>query len=193
MPPSPYRPPQLTRRIFRGSTVVRSGILTRHQLHSSAWWRLFPDVYACASLPVTHELRTLAVTRLLLPDAVATGRSAALLWDVGLVEASGDVEVTVPPASRAGHVPGVRLTRRSLSTEERTVRRGIVVTTPLRTALDLGRIRPLEEAVIALDLFLAPGLVFLDEVRAAAAEATGRDCRRIRHAAALADGLAGSP
>jgi hypothetical protein len=35
--------------------------------------------------------------------------------------------------------------------------------------------------------------VFVDELRAAAAVAPGRDCRRIRHAAELADGLAESP
>jgi very-short-patch-repair endonuclease len=172
---------------------VRSGLLTRHQLHSSAWQRLFPDVYACADLTVTHELRTAAVARLLAPGAIATGRSAAVLWDVGLAEATDDVEVTLPPAVRAGHVPGVRVTRRALSGADTTVRRGIPVTIPLRTALDLGRIQPLDDAVIALDRFLAPGLVFTEELRTAAAAATGRDCRRIRRAASLADGLAESP
>ena len=193
MPPSPHRPPQLARRVFRGSAAVREGLLTRHQLHSSAWQRLFPDVYACAALPVTHELRTAAVTRFLLPGAVATARSAAVLWDVGLVDATDDVEVTLPPASRAGDVSGVRVTRRALSGEETTTRRGVAVTTPLRTGLDLGRIRPLEDAVIALDRFLGTGLVFPDELRTAAAAATGRDCRCIRRAAALTDGLAESP
>jgi very-short-patch-repair endonuclease len=193
VPPSPHRPPQLVRRVFRGSTAVRSGLLTRHQVHSSAWQRLFPDVYACTELAVTHELRTAAVTRLLLPGAVATGRSAAVLWDVALAEATDDVEVTLPPAARAGAVPGVRVTRRVLSGSETTTRRGTPVTSPIRTALDLGRIHPLDDAVIALDRFLATGLVFAEELRTAAAGATGRDCRRIRHAASLADGLAGSP
>jgi very-short-patch-repair endonuclease len=173
--------------------MVRSGLLTRHQLQSSAWQRLFPDVYACADLTVTHELRTAAVTRLVVPGAVATARSAAVLWDVGLAEATDDVEVTLPPAVRAGHVPGVRVTRRALPGADTTVRRGIPVTTPLRTALDLGRIVPLDDAVIALDRFLASGLVFAEELRSAAAVATGRDCRQIRRAASLADGLAGSP
>jgi very-short-patch-repair endonuclease len=40
---------------------------------------------------------------------------------------------------------------------------------------------------------LSTGLVFLDEVRAAAILATGRDCRAIRRAVELADGLAESP
>ena len=172
---------------------MRRGLLTRHQLHSSAWQRLFPDVYACADLPVTHELRTAAVVRVLLPGAVASGRSAAVLWDVGLIEAADDVEVTLPASSRAGAVSGVRVTRRVLPKEDTTVRRGTPVTTPLRTALDLGRIEPVDDAVIALDRFLSTGLVFLDEVRAAALRVSGRDCRRIRAALDLADGVAESP
>jgi very-short-patch-repair endonuclease len=162
-------------------------------LHSSAWQRLFPDVYACAFLPLTHELRTAAVTRFLLPGAVATARSAAVLWDVGLVDTTDDVEVTLAPGSRSGAVPGVRVTRRALSIEETIMRRGVAATTPLRTALDLGRIHPLDDAVVALDRFLSTGLLFPEELRTAAALATGRDCRRIRRAAALADGLAESP
>jgi len=31
------RPPRLVGTVFRGSEAVRSGRLTRHQLHSSAW------------------------------------------------------------------------------------------------------------------------------------------------------------
>lgn len=193
MPPTPHRPPSLRGAVFRGSSAVREGLLTRHQLRSSAWQRLFPDVYACAGLTVTHELRTAAVTRYLLPGAIATARSAAVLWDVGLLDATDEVEVTLPAGSRAGAVPGVRVTRRALSGEETTTRRGVAVTTPLRTALDLGRISPVDDAVIALDRFLGTGLVFLGEVREAALLAGGRDCRRIRAAVLLADGLAESP
>jgi very-short-patch-repair endonuclease len=193
MPPRPHRPPELRGRVFRGSAAVRAGLLTRHQLHSSAWQRLFPDVYACADLPVTHELRTAAVTQIVLPGAVASARSAAVLWDVGLAADADDVEVTVPARCRAGAVPGVQVTRRRLATEDATARRGVPLTTPLRTALDLGRLQPGDDAVIALDRFLSTGLVFLDEVRTAAVPATGRDCRRIRAAVNLADGLAESP
>ena len=68
--------------MFRGSAAVASGLLTRHQLHSSAWRRVFPDVYVCSSLEVIHELRAQAVTDLLIPGAVASGRTAAVLWGV---------------------------------------------------------------------------------------------------------------
>lgn len=193
VPPTPHRPRALQGALFRGSSAVGDGLLTRHQLHSSAWRPLFPDVYACAEVPVTHELRTAAVTGFLLPGAVASGRSAAVIWDVGLVDSDDDVEVTLPPGCRGGAVAGVRVTRRALAAEDTTARRGVAVTTPLRTALDLGRIHPVDDAVIALDRFLSTGLVFLDEVRAAALLARRRDCRRIRTALSLADGVAESP
>jgi very-short-patch-repair endonuclease len=142
---------------------------------------------------VTHELRARAATGLLLPGAVASGRTAAALWDVPLAGRDDDVELTVPTMCRARAVEGLQLTRRALDEADVTGRRGVPVTSPLRTAVDLARISPLEEAVVALDRFLAPGLVFLDDVRAAAATVTGRHCRHIRTAAERADGLAGSP
>jgi very-short-patch-repair endonuclease len=179
--------------VFRGSAAVRSGLLTRHQLAGSAWRNLFPDVYACSSLEITHELRARAATRLSLPNAVACGRTAAVLWGVQLAGSDDDVELTVPRECRARTVQGLHLTRRTLSPADVAGRRGVRVTGPLRTALDLARISPTEEAVIALDRFLAPGLVFLHEVRSAAIAVSGRDCRRIRSALALADERAGSP
>ena len=75
MPVPPVRPPELRGKLFRGSQVISAGLLTRSQLRSSAWRRVFPDVWACASLALTHDLRALAAARLLLPDAVVSGRS----------------------------------------------------------------------------------------------------------------------
>jgi very-short-patch-repair endonuclease len=193
VPRPPARPPDLRGTVFRGSLAVGSGRLTRHQIRSSAWRRLFPDVYACSSLEVTHEVRAWAATELLLPGAVVCGRTAAVMWGVDLAGPDDDVECTVPARSGAGVVAGTRVNRRMLSRHDVTRRRDVPVTTPLRTALDLARIRPLDEAVVALDQFLRPGLVFPEEVRAAAALTTGRDCRWIRTAATLADGLAESP
>ena len=75
MPPHPLRPAALRGQVFRGSAAVRDGHLSSAQLRSSAWVRLFPDVYACSSLPVTHRLRTSAAACLLVPRSVVCGRS----------------------------------------------------------------------------------------------------------------------
>lgn len=193
VPRSPARPGALRGKVFRGSTVLRAGTLTRGQLRSSAWQRLFPDVYACASLPVDHRLRARAAARLLLPSAVLSGRSAAVVWGVDLAGPDDDVECVVPPTCRAGTARGLRVTRRTLPPEDVVPKDGVHVTTPLRTALDLARIQPLEDAVIALDQFVRIRRMNLADLRVAAARLTGPGCRAVRAAVAGADGLAQSP
>ncbi len=179
--------------MFRGSHALGAGLLTRAQLRSSAWRRLYPDVYACTSLQLDHAIRAMAVARLLLRGAVVSGRSAAVLWGVDLAGPGDPVSCTVPPLCRSGAFDGVAVTRRALTPDEVTRREFVPVTTPLRTALDLCRTRPLDDAVVDLDRFLGGGSVDLAAVRSAAAGLTGRDCRHVRSVAALADGLAGSP
>ncbi|MQA33834.1 hypothetical protein [Modestobacter roseus] len=188
-----HRPPALRGRVFRGTTAVRAGLVTRRQLDSSPWHRLFRDVYACADLAVTHELRAVAAASVLLPGAVVTGASAAVLWRLDAAGPDDDVELTVPPGTPARAVSGLRVRRARIRPEDLTRRRGVPVTTPERTAVSLGAERPLDEAVVLIDQFAAAGLVDLGDVRAMAAATTGRGCRRARDAAALADGLAGSP
>jgi hypothetical protein len=103
------------------------------------------------------------------------------------------VECTLDPTRRAGAVRGVQVTRRRLPDDDVVQRDGVLVTTPLRTALDLGRVQPPDEAVVCLDQFLRSRLVTLTELRAAAAATTGPGCRGIRRAVDRADGLAQSP
>lgn len=193
MPYAPARPAGLRGRIFRGSAQVRAGRLTKAQLRSSAWRRLFPDVYACASLSVTHARRARAAAALAVPGACVSGRSAAVLWGVPLAGADDDVELTVPPSCRTGSIRGIQVTRRQLADDDVVVQDGVRVTTALRTAIDVARIEPVEEAVVALDRIVGAGLVPLEQVRRAAAELRGPGCRAVRRAAHLADGLAESP
>ena len=194
MPIRPLRPAQLRGRVFRGSSQVAAGRLTKARLRSAAWQRLFRDVYACSSVVVTHEVRAGAAALLLLPGAVASGRSAAVLWGVDAARPGDDVELTLPPGSSTSTVPGIRVRRWALAPEQVTARRGIPVTTPETTAVDLGRTPgPVEESVALVDALVACRATELDAVRAAAAAATGPGCRRARRVVDLADGLAGSP
>ena len=179
--------------MFRGSATVAAGLLTRRQLRSSAWRLLFRDVYACATLPVTHELRAVAAASVLVPAAVVTGRSAAVLWGLPAAGPDDDVELTLPPRATASAVTGVRVRRAALLSDQVTRRRRVAVSTPVATAVSVARTGPLEEAVVFLDQFIASGMVDLDDVRAAAARVTGRGCRRAVEVARLADGLAGAP
>jgi very-short-patch-repair endonuclease len=189
----PFRPSALQGRLFRGSEQVRLGRLTKAQLRSSAWVRLFPDVYACRSLTIDHARRARAVAAFAVPGAVISGRSAAVLWGVDIAGPDDDVECTVAPTCRTGSVRGIRVSRRALPDAEITRRGGVRVTTVERTALDLARTQPLDDAVIALDQFLRAGLVPLNRLRARSAALGGPGCRQVRQAALLADGLAESP
>ena len=150
-------------------------------------------MYACSTLRLDHRLRARAAAALLVPGAVVTGRSAATLWGVELAGADDDVELTLPEGSRAGAVSGLRVTRRALPAEQVSRLAGVRVTTRLRTALDLARIQPVEDAVVCLDRFVVAGKVGLEEVRAVAASMTGLGCRMLRAALDRADGLAESP
>lgn len=186
-------PDDLRHTPFRGSDAVRDGALTAAQLRRYCWRRLFPDVYVHRDVPVTHELRAMAAGRLLLPDDVVTGVSAAALWEIPLASADDDVEVTRWPGGHPVRVPGLRVRRADM--EARTVvrHRGVHLTTPEATAVRLASALPLVEAVAAVDQLVVLAGADLEEVRWLAGTALGPGSRRARRAVALADGLAESP
>ncbi|MFE0592690.1 endonuclease domain-containing protein [Micromonospora echinospora] len=82
MPPPAYRPPALAWQVFRGSDVVRRGLLTADHLRSSAWVRLRHDVYADTRLDRDHALACRAVACRLPAGAAFAGPSAAYLHGV---------------------------------------------------------------------------------------------------------------
>lgn len=162
------------------------------QLRSSAWRSVFRGVYVHRDIPLTHEVRVGAAC-VLLPCAVASGRSAAVLWGVDLAGPEDDVEVTVRSGAHPTRVPGLRVRRAPIPPGHRTCRRGIPVTSPESTAVRLAGLLPGDAAVIAVDQMVDAGHADLGRVRALAAGARGRGAARARTACALADGLAGSP
>ena len=66
-------------------------------------------------------------------------------------------------------------------------------TTVEATAVELAGTGTLEDAVLLVDRLAQERLTNLELVREVAARASGRGCRKVRAAVALADGLAGSP
>jgi hypothetical protein len=173
--------------------MVAAARLTRNELRSTAWQRLFRDVYVCACVKVTHRVRAAAASWELLPGSVVTGRSAAVLWGVDAAADLDDVELTVPPGRKVTAARGVRVRRRHLAADDVTARRRVRVTTPAATALGLARDLPLEEAVVLIDQLIDRRVTDLATVRQAAARASGPGSRQIRKAVDKADGLAQSP
>ena len=193
--PEPTRPTALRGRVFRGRDAVAVGLVTRNQLSSRAWRRLFRDVYADAGLPETHGAAVAGAALIVPRMGVFAGRSAAyLLGAESLVDPATPVEVVVPDATGSDRSSGLRIRRASLpSSDVRSVSR-YLCTTPVRTALDVACLEPLPDSVVALDVLLGRGLVHPDDLAdRAAAMPTGRGVRRARQAVALADGRAESP
>ena len=141
---------------------------------------------------MTHTLVAEAAV-LRLPGAVVTGRSAAVLWGVGLAGPDDDVEVTLPPGSHMVRVLGLHTRRAALPATDVRRRRGLRVSSPATTAIRLASVLPADAAVAAADQLIAAGVVDLETVRQRAAVARGPGSARGRRVVALADGLAGSP
>ncbi|SDO37198.1 hypothetical protein SAMN05660199_01830 [Klenkia soli] len=139
MPVPPAVPPALVGRVFRGSDVVRRGILTAAQLRSSAWRRIRHDVYVDTAVPDTHLVRAAAVALLVPSGAAFGGLTAAALWGVpDLVDADDPVEVVVPTGVRWS--PAADVVVRTAELAGGTERRhGLPVTDRRRTAVDLAR------------------------------------------------------
>jgi len=163
-------PTRLRTQAFRGTDTVAQGLLTRAQLRSSPWRRLFPDVYAHRDVEVTHELRARAAA-LRHPHAVVSGRSAAVLWGVPMAGPADDVELTSFPGGHPVRTSGIRMRRADL--EERHVLRrlGLWVTSPEATAVELASGGDPDRAVAAVDQLVVAGGADLTVVRQLAAAA----------------------
>jgi hypothetical protein len=171
---------------------VADGLLSRRQLAGRSWRRLFHDVYVHRDVPVTHELRARGAT-VLLPGAVVTGRSAAVIWGVALADPADPVEVTLPPRSHMVRVEGLVARRAALAATHVVRRHDIPVSTPAATAVRLAAVLQRDSAVAAVDQLIHTGAVDLEAVRALATICRGPGSARAREVAQLADGLAESP
>lgn len=141
--------------------------------------RLVRGVYVDATVAPDRDLRARALALVVAPQRVVTGRAAAWLYGVGAADPAGRLE-TVAASSRV--VPARDVTEVA----------GLRVTTPVRTALDVGRTLAAEDAVAMLDAFLRDGLVRHRELVAALpGVARMRGNVQLRSLVAMADGRAG--
>ena len=195
VPVPPRRPEALSGRVFRGTWAIERKLLTPAQLRSSAWRSLRRDVYADSRLEVTHRVLAAGVS-LVMPRAGAlAGLTAAASWGApDLVGPEDPVEVVVPPGVRWTPGPGVVVRTAPLDGDVVVGRRGLRLTCRVRTAVDLIRRGPVEDAVVLLDQLVHTGVVGLDDVRCAADRLPrSRGSRQARKVAGLADGFAQSP
>jgi AbiEi antitoxin C-terminal domain len=157
--------------------------------------RVCRDIYVAADAPNTPTLRLAAVSLILPPTAVLSGLSAAWLLGIDVArQPDGPLEVTLPA--------GVTLRGRGIFTPKQAtldtadigLRRGVRVTSPLRTAYDLARRLEVAEAVVTLDALWHRGLVTPDQLMDYAAEHGGlRGVSQISRVVELADRGSDSP
>jgi very-short-patch-repair endonuclease len=127
---------QLAQAGINGSGITR-------RLHSGRLHRVHRGVYAVGHPSLSADGRRLAAVFAGGQGAVLSHRSAAMVWE--LLAAASDVEeITVPgTGGRIRRRPSLIVHRsRTLSPAVVTRRRGIPVTTPARTLLDLRRVLP---------------------------------------------------
>lgn len=143
-------------------TLGVSRILLRRLRERGLVREVVRGTYVASQVRDTIELRTWAL-RLVLPDsAIVADRTAAWLYGIDVLPRSAAHEpVPLDVFSRAEsriRRPGVASGVRELRDTDVELVDGIPVTTPWRTALDLGRLLPRYDAIGALDAFLRLGV-----------------------------------
>lgn len=160
---APFRPQDASRHALdrrKLARLVRAGVLARP----------LRRVYVDARVPDSRDLR-IACLRLVIPlYAAVWGRTAAWLWGLDTF-APGERELLTPECVVPHHWPrmrdgDVRVVEGYLPPGDLTLLGGLLVTTPLRTVLDLARRLHRPMALAALDAFTHAGLVTLEELTA---------------------------
>lgn len=170
-------PRLFTPALARASGIGRSALDA--MLRRGVLRRVRRGVLAPADVTDTLEVRAAALALVVRPGRVVVGRTAA--WLHGVEAGGGDVLDVAPRGSP------VLVARDVQRVGE------VLVTTPLRTAADLGRELSREHALAVLDAFLRAGLApsaLLDEL----GRHTGRrGAGQLRRLAPLADARAREP
>jgi very-short-patch-repair endonuclease len=175
---------------FRGAEAVAAGIVTPHQLRTE-----FESIHRNVYIPRGQELTpvTRAIAAWLWSGRTATvaGLSAAALHRAAWIDAWLPAELNRRSRDKT---PGIILHSDALWDDETCVRDGIQITTPARTAFDLGRRKGLTNAVIRLDALVhATGLKVADVELLADRHRGARGLVQLRRVLPMVDGGAESP
>lgn len=175
---------------FVGSEALAAGVLNRHQLRSG-FSRICPDVYLSKLIAPTLQNRARAAWLWSQRQAVIAGSAAAALHGAQWVGSDIAIELIHPnPRPPAGVI-----TRRDGLLDGETVRIGqMAVTTPERTAFDVGRRGAIGVALPRMDALMRATALPADPVRVVAARHPGaRGLRQLETVLGLADPGAQSP
>jgi hypothetical protein len=134
-----------------GTEAIATGALTRSALRWN-YTAVHPDVYLQKDARRNLYTNTVAAWLWTKRTGVVAGQAAAALYGVQWIEDSGQIEMI---ANHGRRQPGVVVREERICEDEVRTVGELLVTTPARTGLDLGRHLPRNEAVAFLDALAA--------------------------------------
>jgi hypothetical protein len=165
-------------------TVTRRTLVSRHDM-------VYRNVYLRKGVKLTPDRRAVAAWLWSQRNATIAGMSAAALLGSHWIDPDLPAELI---RSEACEVDGIVIHRNRLRADEVCCVRGMPLTTPARTAFDLGRRHRLETAIIRVDaLANATGLKPAEVGRVADCHHGARGMVQLRRVVELMDGGAESP
>ncbi len=173
---------------FRASDLSRPGASTRIRGGAQVT-RLFHGVYIASCVPVTPEVMARAALLVAPEGTVLARHTAARLWG-GIVPDSSDVHLSLL-AGRRLRIDGIDA--RVCAGPESTARRGLPLTTPVQTFVDLANDLDLVDLVVLGDSLVRRGALGTGQLVEAARCHRGRGARSARRAAALVRDRVDSP
>jgi hypothetical protein len=175
---------------FIGTEALSTGTVTRRTL-ASRHDMVYRNVYLQKGVELTPGRRAVAAWLWSKRNSTIAGLSAAALHGSRWIDSELPAELI---RSEACDLGGIVIHRERLRDDEICVVRGMPVTTPARTAFDLGRRDRLETAIIQVDsLANATGLKPEDVERVAESHHGARGMVQLRRVVELMDGGAESP
>ena len=175
---------------FIGSEAVANGDVLKSALRTR-YTKLFRDVYLSPGAEVTPLVRARAGWLWSRRRGIVAGLSASALHGARWVDVAAPVEIL---HSNRNPLAGLRVRGDRIEDDEVALIDGIPVTTPARTALDLGCWYPTGEAVAAIDDLLRASELKVAEVETLVQRYPGRrGIHLARSAIDLADPGAQSP
>lgn len=175
---------------FRGTKALAAGIVTPHRLRTD-FEMVHRNVYIPRGQKLTAVTRAVAAWLWSGRSATVAGLSAAALHRTAWIDDWLPAELNRRSRDKAR---GIILQSDTLNDDEACVRNGIQLTTPARTAFDLGRRKGLTAAVVRLDALVRATDVKVADVELLAERHRGaRGLVQLRQALSLVDGGAESP
>lgn len=180
----------MTSEPFIGSEALTAGLVRKHELRAH-YRRVFPDVYVDADARLTIGERARAAWLWSHREAVLAGRAASALHGSKWVADGVPVELIWPNNRRP---VGIVTWDDEVCGDEVSRYGDMRITTPPRTAYDIGRRGQLDAAVAQLDaLGNATGFTAVSVLDIASRHPGSRGVRQLRTALGLCDPGAESP